>query len=80
MFAMSLQQMVGAWAGFYQDSTPAQIGMQFLHIGGLVGSGGLAVASDRDLVRLRRASVPSVRCTWLDSTGCTGSFSRVSPS
>jgi len=57
MFAMSLQQMVGAWAGFYQDSTPAQIGMQFLHIGGLVGSGGLAVASDRDLVRLRGASV-----------------------
>jgi len=58
MVAMSLQQMVGAWAAFYQDSTPAQIALQFLHIGGLVGSGGLAVASDRDLVRLRGASVP----------------------
>ena len=54
-FATTLQGLVAAWAGFYKDSTPAQVTLQFLHIGGLVGSGGLAIASDRDLLRLRHA-------------------------
>jgi uncharacterized membrane protein len=53
--AMTLQGMVGAWSTFYQASTPMQITMEFLHIGGLVGAGGLAVSSDRDLLKLRRA-------------------------
>jgi uncharacterized membrane protein len=57
MAAMTLQGVIGAWAGFYQDSTPTQIALQFLHIGGLVGAGGLAISSDRDLLRRRRADV-----------------------
>ncbi|MFL5507623.1 MAG: hypothetical protein ACJ8AU_12145 [Gemmatimonadales bacterium] len=64
MLAKTLQESIDAWAGFYQDSTPTQIGMQFLHIGGLLGAGGLAISSDRDLIRQRSAD-PARRVTHL---------------
>ena len=64
MLAKTLQESIDAWAGFYQDSTPTQIGLQFLHIGGLLGAGGLAISSDRDLIRQRSAD-PAPVSAWV---------------
>jgi hypothetical protein len=52
MVTMSLVGLVDGWAGFYQDSTPTQVAMQFLHIGGLMVAGGTALASDRTMLRI----------------------------
>jgi len=52
MVTMSLVTLVDGWAGFYQDSTPAQVSVQFLHIGGLMVAGGTALASDRAMLRI----------------------------
>lgn len=52
MVTMSLLTLVDGWAGFYQDSTPAQVTVQFLHIGGLMVAGGTALASDRAMLRI----------------------------
>lgn len=52
-----LHGVVDAWARLYQNSTTAQVAVQFSHIGGLVVGGGLAVASDRATLRLPAGDV-----------------------
>jgi hypothetical protein len=52
MVMISLMSLVDGWAAFYQDSTPAQVTVQFLHTGGLLAAGGMALASDRNMLRV----------------------------
>ncbi len=52
MLTISVMALVDGWATFYQDSTPAQVAVQFLHIGGLMAAGGLALSSDRNMLRV----------------------------
>jgi hypothetical protein len=52
MLSHWLISLVDGWAGLYQDHTSAQVVMQFLHIGGLMAAGGLALASDRTTLRV----------------------------
>ena len=52
MVMISLMSLVDGWAAFYQDSTPTQVAVQFFHIGGLMVAGGMALASDRDMLRV----------------------------
>jgi len=48
MLAVSLTGLVDRWADYYKDHTTAQVVTQFLHIGGLLAAGGLALATDRE--------------------------------
>ena len=48
MFAVSLAGLADRWADYYKDHTTAQVTIQFLHIGGLLAAGGLALATDRE--------------------------------
>ena len=52
MLTISVVSLIDSWASFYQDSTPAQVAVQFLHIGGLMVAGGMALASDRAMLRI----------------------------
>ena len=52
MVMISLMSLVDSWAAFYQDSTPTQVTVQFLHTGGLLAAGGMALASDRNMLRV----------------------------
>lgn len=48
--------LVAPWASFYSDHAVVRTGVTFVHVGGLVVSGGLALASDRAILRTGRAS------------------------
>jgi hypothetical protein len=48
----TLVHLCAPWASFYRDSKVAEIGVEFAHIGGLVLSGGIAVAVDRASMRV----------------------------
>jgi hypothetical protein len=48
MLAVSLAGLADRWADYYKDHTAAQVTIQFLHIGGLLAAGGLALATDRE--------------------------------
>jgi hypothetical protein len=52
MLSASLMALVDAWATYYKDHTTAQVAIQFLHIGGLMAGGGLALATDRETLRI----------------------------
>ena len=46
--AVPLATLADRWADYYKDHTAAQVATQFLHIGGLLAAGGLALATDRE--------------------------------
>lgn len=49
--------MAQPWADLYADSTALSAGVEFLHLGGLLVAGGLALAFDRATLRVVGGSV-----------------------
>jgi uncharacterized membrane-anchored protein len=47
----TLQSALKPWAEWYSHTKPAQVGVEFLHVGGLLVGGGFALASDRAVLR-----------------------------
>jgi len=51
MILDGLTALAAPWATFYSDHAVVRTGVTFVHVGGLLGSGGLALASDRAILR-----------------------------
>lgn len=51
MLLFSLGDVIAQWGELYRKHTLLQSGVTFVHIGALVTSGGLAIATDRVLLR-----------------------------
>ena len=47
----TLESALQPWAEWYSHAKPAQVGVEFLHVGGLLVGGGFALASDRAVLR-----------------------------
>ncbi len=52
----TLVELAKPWAKFYSKSTPAQNVILFAHLAGLLGGGGIAVATDRAIWKARAAT------------------------
>jgi len=53
----TLEAVVKPWAVFYSDSKPAEAVVLFAHVAGTLWGGGLAIAADRSVWKLRTAAV-----------------------
>jgi uncharacterized membrane protein len=58
MILEGLTALVAPWASFYSDHAIVRTGVTFVHVGGLLTSGGLALASDRAVLRATEADRP----------------------
>src|ERR1035437_7070589 len=47
----TLESALNPWAEWYSHTKPAQVAVEFLHVGGLLVGGGFALASDRAVLR-----------------------------
>ena len=65
----ALDKLVKPWADFYSHSTPATSIVQFLHIGGLLLAGGLAISADRATIRSRKWAVAERRHQMAELAG-----------
>jgi uncharacterized membrane protein len=54
MLAMTLGGLIEGWGQLYRNHATIETGVAFVHIGGLVGAGGLAISSDRAILRSSR--------------------------
>ena len=50
----SIETAARPWATLYSDSRPVAVAVTFLHLGGLLFAGGLAISSDRATIRSGR--------------------------
>jgi hypothetical protein len=53
----TLQSALKPWAEWYSHTKPVQVGVEFLHVGGLLVGGGFALASDRAVLRALRSDL-----------------------
>jgi len=51
---MSVAALADAWSSIYSTSPVIKTALTFMHIGGLVGGGGAAIAADRTTLRAMR--------------------------
>lgn len=58
MVLSALTELASAWGEYYGDHAVLRTAVTFAHVGGLLVSGGLALASDRTVLRIREASMP----------------------
>jgi hypothetical protein len=56
-----LTDVADNWSSIYSNSAALRSGVMFVHIGGLVWGGGLALAADRAMLAAHRAGVDAVR-------------------
>lgn len=56
--------LVARWAHLYSDHKAVSEAVNFIHFGGVLLAGGLAVAADRATLRLARAQVDGGTSTW----------------
>ena len=56
MILDGLTALAAPWASFYSDHAAVRTGVTFVHVGGLLVSGGLALASDRAVLRTGQAT------------------------
>ena len=54
-----MQQLLETWGAIYSNHPALRASIEFLHVGGLLGGGGLAVAADRAMLQLGGVSAPS---------------------
>ena len=69
MLAMTLGGLIEGWGHLYRDSATLQTGVAFVHVGGLVGAGGLAISSDRAILRSSREDAAGRQLRLKDLAG-----------
>ncbi|HEY3885773.1 MAG TPA: hypothetical protein VGL62_11225 [Vicinamibacterales bacterium] len=62
-----LQHAIDSWASIYANHAVLRTTIEFLHVGGLLGAGGAAIAADRAALTPHRPDLAD----WLDSFHAT---------